>query len=185
MICYLVRHGQDDDTVRGGWGNSSLTDSGIQQVKSLSDYINKNNSTIKIDKIYSSDLHRAKQTAEIIAGNNDLSIEYLPEFREVNNGDLAGLKNEIADIKYPDMYWRKLKFDEHYPNGESPKEFYERISAAWHDFCKKIKVQDENAMLVTHGGVIQIILCIVNNEEYTNSRNRYSVSAAELIAIEI
>lgn len=185
MICYLVRHGQDDDTVRGGWGNPALTDLGIKQVKCLSDYVMQNNSTLRIRKIYSSDLLRAKQTATIIAENNNLSIEYYTEFREVNNGALAGLKNEIADIKYPDMYWRKLDFDEHYPDGESPKEFYQRISGAWLEFCNRIKTQGENVMLVTHGGVIQIILCIVHNEEYTNKHSRYSVDAGELIAVEI
>ena len=25
MICYLVRHGKDDDSVRGGWSDYSLT----------------------------------------------------------------------------------------------------------------------------------------------------------------
>lgn len=31
MICYLVRHGQDDDSVRGGWSDCTLTELGIQQ----------------------------------------------------------------------------------------------------------------------------------------------------------
>lgn len=29
MICYLVRHGKDDDSVRGGWSKSPLSDEGI------------------------------------------------------------------------------------------------------------------------------------------------------------
>lgn len=31
MICYLVRHGQDDETVRGGWSDHPLTEAGIHQ----------------------------------------------------------------------------------------------------------------------------------------------------------
>lgn len=30
MICYLVRYGQDDDSVRGGWSDCPLTELGIQ-----------------------------------------------------------------------------------------------------------------------------------------------------------
>ncbi len=185
MICYLARHGQDDDTVRGGWGSSTLTSCGVEQVKNISKYIKCHNNDLKISKIYSSDLLRAKQTAEIISNENNLPIDYLPDFREVNNGDLAGLNNEIADIKYPNMYWRQLDFEQHYPNGESPKEFYKRVSYAWYDLCRSIKKSEKNVLLVTHGGVIQIILCIVNDEEYTNRYNRYSISPAKLIPIKI
>ena len=35
MICYLVRHGKDDDTVRGGWSQQPLTDEGKVQAAEL------------------------------------------------------------------------------------------------------------------------------------------------------
>lgn len=185
MICYLVRHGQDDDTVRGGWGNSELTETGIEQVNALSTYIFDNNNALKIRKVYSSDLLRAKQTAQIIAENNNLSVKFLPQFREVNNGKLASMDNITAEIKFPGMYWRRLSFDEHYPNGESPREFYKRISNAWQDFCIEIKKNDDNVILVTHAGVIEIILNIVKHEEYTNKVNKYTTEPAKLIKVEI
>ena len=42
MYIYLIRHGKDDETVRGGWSNSPLTEEGILQVHRLADEIEKN-----------------------------------------------------------------------------------------------------------------------------------------------
>ena len=35
MTCYLVRHGKDDDTVRGGWSEQPLSDEGKAQAEAL------------------------------------------------------------------------------------------------------------------------------------------------------
>ena len=89
MICYLVRHGKDDDTVRGGWSGQPLNDEGKAQADELASFIQRNDLGIK--RIYSSDLLRAMQTAQSVADKLYLPIIPMPEFREVNNGDLAGM----------------------------------------------------------------------------------------------
>lgn len=178
MKCYLVRHGEDDNTVRGGWSNTGLTENGFSQVKSLSASLQKIKS---ISAVYSSDLNRARQTAEMISSALNLDVEYMPEFREVNNGDLSGMPNALAERKYPNLYWRKLAWDEQYPNGESPSEFYRRIKAAWHNLCEKNA--DNEFILVTHGGVINVIMCIVNHEEYSNKTAKYNIPNASFIEI--
>ena len=69
---YIVRHGQTEWNLLGktqGHGNSDLTPKGIEQAELLADSMTK----YPIDYIYSSDLGRAYQTAEIIG--NKLSIE--------------------------------------------------------------------------------------------------------------
>lgn len=184
MICYLIRHGQDDDSVRGGWSDCPLTELGIQQSIDLANNLSNNFEHYNIGKIYSSDIVRAKQTAIIIAEKLNLSVELMPEFREVNNGVLAGMDNYIAEKNYPNMYWRNLEWDEHYPNGESPKKFYERVSKAWEKFTKELVDYDKNVLLVTHGGVINIIKCIANKTKYSNKEKYPSITSAE-IALEI
>lgn len=77
MICYLIRHGQDDDSVRGGWSDCPLTVLGIQQSTALSDNLSNNFEHYNIGKIYSSDIARAKQTATIIADKLNLSVELM------------------------------------------------------------------------------------------------------------
>lgn len=184
MICYLVRHGQDDDSVRGGWSTQSLTEEGRAQAVRLADFIKQNNGTLKIKHIYSSDLERAKETAVPISEAIELPIEYLPEFRETNNGKLAGMKNDIAIKLYPGIFWNTLEWDEKYPDGESPKDFYERILNAWNDLSKEIVNNGENVLLITHSGVINVILSTINGESYSNKNKPRKISNTEMLALE-
>ena len=182
MVCYLVRHGKDEDTVRGGWSGQPLTDAGKEQADELASFIQR--SDLGIKHIYSSDLLRAMQTAQYIADKLHLPIIPMPEFREVNNGDLAGMKNDLASKMYPGLYWNTLGWEQRYPGGESPREFYERVSTAWDTFQKMVLEQNENTLLVTHGGVINVILSIVNCEKYSNKTTMRKIQNAELIALE-
>lgn len=182
MICYLIRHGKDDDTVRGGWSGQPLIEEGKAQAYELASFIQR--SDLGIQYIYSSDLLRAIQTAQSVADKLHLPIIQMPEFREVNNGDLAGMDNELASKMYPGLYWNTLEWEQRYPGGESPKEFYERISTAWDAFQKMVLEQNENVMLVTHTGVINVILSIVNGEKYSNKTALRKIRNTELIALE-
>ena len=182
MICYLIRHGKDDDTVRGGWSGQPLIEEGKAQADELASFIQR--SDLGIQYIYSSDLLRAIQTAQSVADKLHLPIIQMPEFREVNNGDLAGMDNELASKMYPGLYWNTLEWEQQYPGGESPKEFYERIRTAWDAFQKMVLEQNENVLLVTHGGVINVILSIVNGEKYSNKTTMRKIQNAELIALE-
>lgn len=184
MVCYLVRHGKDDDSARGGWSPHPLTAEGVAQVKMLADYIFEHNDSLGIKHIYTSDLARAKQTARIIGSKIDVSVTKMPEFREVNNGALAGMKNELANIRYPGLYWNTLAWDEAYPDGESPKVFYKRISAAWARLEREMISGQGNTMLVTHGGVINVILSIVNRQSYSNKKQPRQILNAQMIALE-
>lgn len=180
MICYLIRHGKDDETVRGGWSRHPLTTEGIKQAETLAKAFAGNRT---IDCIYSSDLPRAMQTAEKIAKEVDLSVIPLPLFRETNNGELAGIKNDIALVRYPGLFWNQMGWEQHYPNGESPKQFYERISTAWADFSQRIISQNKNVVLVTHGGVIHVILSIIEGHKYNNAEKQRPVAHGEIIAL--
>ena len=181
MICCLVRHGKDDDTVRGGWSQQPLTDEGEVQAAELAVFAQK--SGLGIQQVYSSDLLRAMQTAQIVADSLRLPIVPKPEFREVNNGNLAGIKNELAAEQYPGLYWNTLAWEQQYPGGESPKEFYERIRCAWDVLQKDILERNENVMFVTHGGVMHVMLSIVKGEIYSNQASPRKIRNVELIAL--
>lgn len=184
MICYLIRHGKDDDSVRGGWSNSPLSAEGVKQVARLaSEILSANN--MNIGTIYSSDLPRARQTAEILSSAISVPVVEMPEFRETNNGVLAGMNNQIAEEQYPGMYWSALDWEQAYPDGESPCQFYNRIADAWHSFRNTVQCSDRNVILVTHGGVINVIQCIEHGIAYSNKANPFPVSNAEMIGIEL
>lgn len=183
MTIYLVRHGKDDDTVRGGWSGHGLSPAGIEQVQALAEEIAAAN--IKADCIYSSDIRRAAETAEMLSRRLGCPIEYVPELREVNNGALAGMRNDLADERYPGVYWSALAWDERYPDGESPKMFCDRIKTAWSELKSRRSKAAGDALLVTHGGVIEAILCMENNIAFSNKTKHFSAPHAKLIPIEI
>ena len=104
MICYIIRHGKDDETVRGGWSQHPLTGEGIIQIEKMAESLRQKKEKLSIKQIYTSDLHRAMQTAQILADELQVPVVPLFQFREVNNGDLAGIKNDTALVRYPGLY---------------------------------------------------------------------------------
>ena len=181
MFCYIIRHGKDDDTVRGGWSDAPLTACGCTETERLAEQLAR---IQNIKKIYSSDLKRAVQTAQIIDKQMNCGIEYISGFREVNNGRLAGMKNSEAELKYPDLYWRKMDWNENYPEGESPRDFFFRVKSAWKSFSKKIIADGEDVLLVTHGGVISVVLSIINGEKYSNTIQTKSLAQMQVLSLE-
>ncbi len=178
-MIYLMRHGQDDESRFGGWSSYGLTEAGRAQAEeSAESLVGKG-----ISHIFSSDLARAKETAEIAAKRLCLPVTLLPEFREVNNGVLAGMPRSEAAEKYPGLYFASLGFDESYPNGESPAAFYKRIRLAWADFRAFALENKMTPLLVTHGGVINVILCIEKGTVYTNKIMTYKTSYAGIVEI--
>ena len=183
MVCYLVRHGQDDETIRGGWSDHPLTDTGIRQAEELAQKLTSITENAKIHCIYSSDLRRAMQTSQILAEKLCLPVVPLAQFREVNNGDLAGMQNDTALIQYPGLFWNQLRWDQPYPNGESPRQFYERIQAAWVAFSEQLLLENKNGILVTHGGVISVIRAILENRAYSNTEMNRKTDYGEIIVL--
>lgn len=148
---------------------------GKREAKMLADYLVRYKEDYHFTKIITSDLKRAETTATILAETIQLPLEKERDLRETNNGDLAGMLNSEADQKFPRLYFRSLAMDEHYPNGESPREFYQRIKTWFELFLKENHNSDETQIVVTHGGVINIIYHLVNQIEWTNKSNLFHV----------
>lgn len=177
-MIYLMRHGADPSERYGGWSTYGLTEKGKAQVHNAKEDLRNKG----ITQIYSSDLARAKETAEIVAGELSLKIIYLPQFRESNNGLLAGMLKTEAVKKYPGIYWSALGWNEPWPEGESPEQFFHRIRSAWYQF--KTQVGSDHVLLVSHGGVMNVILCLENGIPYTNKETKFQIKDAEIVKIE-
>lgn len=175
MKILFVRHGKDSDQHRGGWSQLDLLPEGKREAKTLADYLVQHKEDYHFTKMITSDLKRAETTATILAEALQLPLEKESSLRETNNGDLAGMLNSEADQKFPHLYFRSLAMDEHYPNGESPIEFYQRIKTWFQRFLQENNNSDETQIVVTHGGVINIIYHLVNQIEWTNKSNLFHV----------
>ena len=184
MRIFFIRHGKDDGNYRGGWSNMPLIDEGKEQVKKLAKFLEETKDEYKIEKIISSDLLRTKQTTEIINEKLKVPVEYTEKLREMNNGKIAGMLNADVEKLYPGLYYNTLRIDEKYPGGESPIEFYNRITS---DFEKIVNENKEykNIMLVTHSGVINIIYRYINNMEWSNKIKSIKISNASIYSLVI
>ena len=165
---FFARHGKDDDRYRGGWSDLDLIPEGIVQAKKLAQHLNRNNHTYQITGIISSDLPRTMTTASIIAAELGLSVQADSRLREINNGDLSGMLNDTALRQYPGLFFSTLHMNEAYPNGESPADFYRRIRLWFSDFCSGCRSRSGNILIVTHGGVINVIYHLVRGTEWSN-----------------
>lgn len=154
---YIVRHGQTEWNLLGktqGHGNSDLTPKGIEQAELLADSMTK----YPIDYIYSSDLGRAYQTAEIIGNKLNIELEKTEALREMNFGTWEG--RIIKDIieEDPELYkmWRNEPHLAKIPQGETLSQIKERTDA----FIKEIneKYNGKHIVLVTHSLCARIML---------------------------
>lgn len=176
MKLFFVRHGKDDEAYRGGWSRFGLVPEGVEQAKRLGLYLKEKKEEYGVNNVVSSDLVRAKETAEILAEALDVPLTFDERLREADNGELAGMPNEEALEKYPALFWSTLEPDECYPNGESPNQFFTRIKTWYEAFLEEYKDFEGNVLVLTHGGVINVVYHLVRNMEWSNRSKSVSVA---------
>jgi len=131
---YIVRHGETEanvDKIVQGHTDSPLTESGEEQVRDVA----KKFEDIKFSAIYSSDLGRAKRTAEIIKSNRDLGVETSEKLREKFFGEFEGRPHSeyVGTLKKEfDKFDNELSTEERWehkahPSIESDKELLDRF----------------------------------------------------------
>lgn len=152
----LVRHGESETNLSGvftGQLNAGLTQMGKEQArlmaKAVSDY--------KTDKIYTSSLIRAVQTAEAISDVQKCELIKTDSFCEINAGKWQGKTfNEISEI-YPETYkvWRENIALAHPDGGESCKGLYKRVVSKFEEILGDNS--DEVVCIVSHATPIRMI----------------------------
>jgi len=151
----LIRHGETDYTSQGrycGFSDPSLNEKGVKQSEKLAIRLKE----ARVDKVYSSDLKRAYESAKIIFKNNP--IKEIADFREMNFGLFEGLRYEEIIKVYPKLYreWINNPLRVKIPSGEGLVELEKRVK----ERLSFIFSQDagKTIALVSHGGPIRVIL---------------------------
>lgn len=153
---YIVRHCQpiikNGIHICIGKKDISLSKRGKEQAGQLADYF----SNRHINHIYSSHLKRAKETAQLIAGNN-YEVVTKDNFSELDVGKWDGLTFHEIKQKYPEEYEERGKDLENYvvEGGESMALCRTR---AMDELNKTIDESKGDILIVTHAGVIRTIL---------------------------
>lgn len=153
----VVRHGETEWNADGriqGHLDVELNDIGRQQATAVGERLSREG---KISAIYSSDLKRAFETANLIAtACGGLEVIKDPDLRERNLGDLQGLQLRAAASCSPEAYkaFQSRKTDQEIPGGgESIDQLYQRCTTCLQNISTKHK--GERVVVVTHGGVIR------------------------------
>lgn len=153
----IVQHCQSEhhiNNMSGGWTDTPLTDLGKLQAEQIGLKLNK-----LINKeyvLYTSDLLRAKQTAEIICRHLNLKLIEDIDLREINTGIAAGKTKDWAREHRNPRTSNIFEIDyREYQDGETWREFYERVSNC---MDRLFNSNERNLIIVTHGGTLGYII---------------------------
>jgi broad specificity phosphatase PhoE len=148
----LVRHGETDWNRDGRWQGHSdthLNDSGREQAARLADELD------GVDVIYSSDLARARETAEIVAERVDLPVHLDQRLRERSFGAWEGKTGPEIESEFAAAHAKWLAGGPGADDAEPFAEFAARVES----FVAEVVARhpDETVLIVAHGGSIRVI----------------------------
>ena len=150
----FIRHAETEMAGRFcGHSDPDLNAQGQAQLARLARVL----STEKIEEIYSSDLRRARSTAQAIAAGRNIPLTLRPALREIHFGEWEGMSwRQIEQMdpgyarKWVDGYPRVTA-----PAGESFPGFEARVL----DEVNQLIDRDAEAIaVVTHAGVLRVVL---------------------------
>lgn len=169
----LARHGETDwnrDARFQGHSDTPLNERGRAQARALA-------ATIPpVDRVYASDLARARETAAIIAERLGVGVKLDPRLRERRFGAWEGLTAaEIAE-RFEAQYARWLAGDAPgADDAESAAEFAARVGSFVDDVLERHARED--ILVVAHGGTIRVIHALATGVDYV--ANRRSIPPVE------
>lgn len=158
MKFILVRHGETTANVKRlfcGHMDVQLTEKGLAQAEEVAIRLKDR----KVDKIISSDLSRAFNTASIINQYHNLEIKKEKSLREINFGDCEGYTyEELVEMK-PEAFKKKNvgQWDFTFPGGENLEVLTKRVMKTLDEVRHKSN-QTDTVLVVVHAGVIRSVL---------------------------
>jgi broad specificity phosphatase PhoE len=156
----LARHGETDDNrepIRAqGWRDTPLNDTGRAQAASLAERIAALDDPVR--SLWSSDLSRARETAEIVGRAIGMAPRLDWRLREGGRGRWEGRLFIDIEREEPELYagWRRAGEEWRFPGGESLREHSDRVAASLDDIERFGELP---ALVVCHGGSIRVALC--------------------------
>ena len=164
----LIRHGQSVWNAENrftGWTDVDLSDRGVLEAKEAGQELRNQ----RVDIVHTSDLIRAKRTAEIVMEGNNASgeVETRSDWRlnERNYGSLQGLnKAETAEKHGNEQVhiWRR-SYDVAPPGGESLEMTAERTIPYFEDEIMPDLEAGRNVLVSAHGNSLRSIVMHIEN----------------------
>jgi broad specificity phosphatase PhoE len=163
----LTRHGETDWNNERRWqghADRPLNERGREQARALAAEL----AGRSVDAIYSSDLLRARETAEIVGAELGLEVRIDAGLREVDVGTWSGLAHGEIERNDPEGFRRWQEGGKGWELGESYEEMGERVVAAVTTIAAEHP--GETLLVVTHGGSIRACRATAAGLEYNEAR---------------
>jgi 2,3-bisphosphoglycerate-dependent phosphoglycerate mutase len=151
----VARHGETDWNREGRWqghGGPGLNETGRRQAHALAGRLG----GLQIDALYTSDLARAVETAEILAARIGRTPMLERGLREVDNGDWRGLTRAQVRQRDPAGYRRWLRGEPGWHGGETYDEMHARVVTTLDRLLAMHR--RGRIVLVSHGGAVRAIV---------------------------
>lgn len=183
MALYLVRHGETDWNRANqiqGQTDIPLNENGREQARELSRAVRKKG--LSLERIYTSRMRRAKETADILAGDFGLEVVILEGIHEINMGEWEGYTWRQVREKFPDEYgkWYLNRRYQIPPGGESYEQLLERVVPA----VRQAAGQSGDSLIVTHSAVIMTLLSYLNKKPFEDMAKNFKTRNTELVELE-
>lgn len=160
---YLFRHGETDWNKASriqGHTNTELNETGRQQAKALALKMK----SVPLDFIFSSDLKRAAETAQLVSEHHDIQVQHSQLLREAFMGDAQGkTRDEIIDL-YGAKMWDEFRcldwtnLDASMPGGETRREQINRFLKFFDELSIDKHKEEVHLGISSHGGVLRNII---------------------------
>jgi broad specificity phosphatase PhoE len=164
---YLARHGQSDWNAAGRWqghADRPLTALGLRQAAELAEEL----AGVALDAVYSSDLRRARETAEAVAAPRGQTVIVLTQLREVDVGSWSGLTRAEAKERFPQAFRRWADGGQGWDDGETYEHMAERVVEAVRDLAEGHG--GGTLLVVSHGGPIRALHAVALGLDVTQHR---------------
>jgi probable phosphoglycerate mutase len=147
----LTRHGETDWNREHRWqghAQTSLNATGRDQARTLARAL----AADPPAAVYSSDLPRSRETAEIVASSLGLPVQLDARLREVDVGEWSGLTSVEVEERFPDGFERRRAGATGWEQGEEYEAMSARVVAALLEIAARH--EGGRVLVVTHGGPI-------------------------------
>jgi probable phosphoglycerate mutase len=171
----LIRHAETIWNSAGrvqGQSDPPLSDTGTEQCRALETRMTGQH----LDALYSSDLQRARVTAEAVGRATGTEVRLDPGLREIALGRWEGIDRQTLSRDYPELYtrWRAEPSWDLVPGGEGGAAFGHRVVET---LSRLVEGQGEEVTVaaVTHIGVIRQVLSMAAGLESLGLRWPWAV----------
>ena len=185
MKILLVRHGEtiaNKTQLVLGTSEVPLTRLGRRQAKAVAQKISSMETPPRL--LFSSPYWRAKETAEYISKMTGLTPIYLDGLKEMDSGEMEGIKASEMNDKYPEYMaqWRRDHSTARPPGGETLGEVHTR---AWKSTLEIFNNYNQDIIaIVAHLFPIQGIICNVLGI-HSNDFEKLNINLGSISSIEI